>query len=74
MRELLWCVGRAPVMWCQVHQQCRAPVGRMRAEIQQQMSDDYARQFVAAIRADLKVRRNEDAINAMKKRLAASGG
>jgi len=49
-------------------------VGRMRAEIQQQMSDDYARQFVAAIRADLKVRRNEDAINAMKKRLAASGG
>ena len=49
-------------------------VGRMRAEIQQQTADDYARQFVAAIRADLKVRRNEKAIDAMKKRLATQGG
>jgi peptidyl-prolyl cis-trans isomerase D len=49
-------------------------VGRMKAEIEQQVSDDYARQFVSAIRADLKVRRNEDAIEAMKKRFAAQGG
>jgi peptidyl-prolyl cis-trans isomerase D len=49
-------------------------VGRMKAEIEQQVSDDYARQFVSAIRADLKVRRNDDAIEAMKKRFAAQGG
>lgn len=48
-------------------------VGRMRLEIQQQMSDDYAREFVSAIRDDLKVRRNEAAIQAMKKRLATNG-
>lgn len=49
-------------------------VGRMKSEIEQQVSDDYARQFVAAIRADLKVKRNQDAIEAMKKRFASQGG
>jgi peptidyl-prolyl cis-trans isomerase D len=48
-------------------------VGRMRAEIQQQNSDDYARQFVAAMREDLKVRRNEKAIQSMKQRFASQG-
>jgi peptidyl-prolyl cis-trans isomerase D len=49
-------------------------VGRMRVELQQSTSDDYARQFVAAIREDLKVRRNDDEINAFKKRLTANPG
>ena len=48
-------------------------VGRMRAEIQQQTSDDYARQFVAAMREDLKVRRNDKAIQSMKQRFASQG-
>ena len=48
-------------------------VGRMRAEIQQQNSDDYARQFVAAMREDLKVRRNDKAIQSMKQRFASQG-
>ena len=49
-------------------------VGRMRAEIQQQNADDYARQFVGAMRDDLKVRRNEKAIQGMKQRFASQGG
>ena len=48
-------------------------VGRMRAEIQQQTSDDYARQFVAAMREDLRVRRNDKAIQSMKQRFASQG-
>lgn len=49
-------------------------VGRMRAELQQATSDDYARQFVAAIRQDMKTERNEKAINALKQRFLSSGG
>jgi len=49
-------------------------VGRMRADIQQQLSDDYTRQFVNAIRADLKVRKNDKAIEEYRKRLASTGG
>jgi len=49
-------------------------VGRMRADIQQQLSDDYTRQFVNAIRADLKVRKNDKAIEEYRKRLATVGG
>jgi len=48
-------------------------IGQMRSELQQATSDDYARQFVAAIREDIKVRRNEDAIRALKQRFATSG-
>ena len=46
-------------------------IGQMRSELQQAASDDYARQFVAAIREEIKVRRNEGAIRALKQRLAA---
>jgi len=49
-------------------------VGRMRVELQQPTSDDYARQFVAAVREDLKVRRNQGEIEAFKKRLTANTG
>ncbi len=48
-------------------------IGQMRGELQQATSDDYARQFVAAIREDVKVRRNESAIRALKQRFAAAG-
>ena len=48
-------------------------IGQMRGELQQATSDDYARQFVAAIREDIKVRRNENAIKALKRRFASAG-
>jgi peptidyl-prolyl cis-trans isomerase D len=49
-------------------------IGSMAHELQQAMEDDYARQFLAAIRAELKVKRNDSAIAEMKRRLATSGG
>ncbi len=48
-------------------------IGQMRGELQQATSDDYARQFVSAIREDIKVRRNESAIQALKRRFASAG-
>ncbi|HEX6660430.1 MAG TPA: peptidylprolyl isomerase [Sphingomicrobium sp.] len=48
-------------------------IGQMRGELEQAVSDDYARQFVSAIREDIKVRRNEDAIRALKQRFARAG-
>jgi hypothetical protein len=45
----------------------------MQGELRQAMSQDYAEQFLAALKADLKVRRNESAIAATKKRITASG-
>jgi peptidyl-prolyl cis-trans isomerase D len=47
--------------------------GRTQAELRQPTANEYAEQFVAAMREDLKVRRNEKAIQAMKKRYATSG-
>lgn len=49
-------------------------ISRMQNELQQAISDDYAAQLMAAIRADMKVRRNESAIAAEKRRLASTGG
>ncbi len=51
-----------------------ALIGQMQSELQQSVAEDYARQFVAAVRADVKAKRNEAAIQAMKSRLASSGG
>ena len=48
-------------------------IGQMRGELQQATSDDYAREFVAAIREDMKVRRNDSAIRALKQRFASAG-
>jgi peptidyl-prolyl cis-trans isomerase D len=48
-------------------------ISRMQNELQQPVSDDYARQFLAAARSQLKLERNEAAIAAMKARLASTG-
>ena len=50
-----------------------ALIARMQTELQQSTADDYARQFLAAARADVKVKRNDSAIQALKTRLATSG-
>lgn len=49
-------------------------IGTMTHELARAAEDDYARQFIAAVRADLKVKRNDSAISTMKQRLATSGG
>jgi peptidyl-prolyl cis-trans isomerase D len=51
-----------------------ALIGQMRSALQQGAADNYARQFIAAVRADTKIKRNADAIQALKQRLATSGG
>ena len=49
-------------------------ISRMQNELAGRAAQDYAQQFVAAVRADMKVKRNEDAIKAVKTRIIASGG
>jgi peptidyl-prolyl cis-trans isomerase D len=49
-------------------------IAQMQRELSQEASDDYARQLVAAMRADLKVKRNDKAIKALKQQLTSSGG
>jgi peptidyl-prolyl cis-trans isomerase D len=48
-------------------------IGQMRTELGQASAQDYAQEFIAAIRADLKIKRNEKAIQAEKQRIASSG-
>ena len=48
-------------------------ITQMRAELQQSLADDYARQFVAAIREDVTVQRNDEAIAALKKQIVSGG-
>jgi peptidyl-prolyl cis-trans isomerase D len=48
-------------------------ISQMQNELQQSASDDYAREFVAALREEMKAKRNEAAIQALKTRLATSG-
>jgi peptidyl-prolyl cis-trans isomerase D len=50
-----------------------ALIGQMQSELQRSVAEDYAREFVAAVRADVKAKRNDAAIQAMKTRLASSG-
>ena len=45
----------------------------MQTELQDAVAEDYARQFVAAVRADMKAKRNDSAIQAEKTRIATSG-
>ena len=45
-------------------------ISQMERELQQGVSEDYARQFLAAVRADVKAKRNPAAIKTMKARLA----
>jgi peptidyl-prolyl cis-trans isomerase D len=51
-----------------------ALIGQMQNELQQAASDDYAREFLAAMRKELGAKRNESAIQSMKTRMLASGG
>jgi hypothetical protein len=43
-------------------------------EFSDAVSQEYAEQFMAAIRKDVGVKRNQDAIEAAKKRITSSGG
>ena len=47
-------------------------IGRVQNDFQEAVVDEYARQFVGAIRQSLGVKRNEDAIAAARKRLSGS--
>ena len=47
-------------------------IGKVQGDLQQSVSEDYGRQFQAAVRAEMKVKRNESAIAATKSRLASS--
>ena len=51
-----------------------ALIGQMRSELQQAVGQDYAAQFIAAIRAEMKVKRNQAAINAQKQRMLTGAG
>jgi peptidyl-prolyl cis-trans isomerase D len=47
-------------------------ISRMQGELADPLQQEYAQQFVAAMRAELKVKRNESAINALRARLASA--
>lgn len=51
-----------------------ALIGQMQSELQQGVSEDYARQLLAAMRKQLGAERNESAIAAAKKRIVSGGG
>jgi len=46
-------------------------INQMQTELQQSLSEDYARQFIAAMRAEMKATTNVAAIQALKVRLAS---
>jgi peptidyl-prolyl cis-trans isomerase D len=49
-------------------------IGQMASELGQATSQDYAQEFIAALRRDLKAKRNDSAIQAFKTRIVSSGG
>jgi peptidyl-prolyl cis-trans isomerase D len=49
-------------------------IGQMQTELQQGISEDYAQEFLAALRQEIGSKRNESAIQAMKTRMLQSGG
>jgi peptidyl-prolyl cis-trans isomerase D len=51
-----------------------ALIGRMQNELQEGVSQEYAQQFLAAMRKDVGVERNESAIQALKTRILRNGG
>lgn len=51
-----------------------ALIGQMQNELQQAVADDYAREFLAAMRKELGTKRNESAIQGLKTRMISSGG
>lgn len=48
-----------------------ALIGKVQGDLARTVSEDYGRQFQAAVRAEMKVKRNESAIAATKSRLAS---
>jgi peptidyl-prolyl cis-trans isomerase D len=48
-------------------------IGQVRSELGQAAAQDYAQQFVADLKRDLKVKRNDSAIQAFRTRLLTSG-
>ncbi|HYX45742.1 MAG TPA: hypothetical protein VE820_02800, partial [Sphingomicrobium sp.] len=51
-----------------------ALIGQMQNELQQGVSQDYGQEFLAAMRKELGVKRNEGAIQSFKARMMSSGG
>jgi peptidyl-prolyl cis-trans isomerase D len=51
-----------------------ALIAKMQSELQEAAAEDYAREFVAAARREMKVQRNESAIAATKARITRGGG
>ena len=51
-----------------------ALIGRTANDLQDAISDEYARQFVASLRKEMNAKRNEAAIQGMKARMISSGG
>jgi peptidyl-prolyl cis-trans isomerase D len=49
-------------------------IARMQSELKDPVSQDYAQQFVAAMRAQMEVKRNDSEIRALKARMTAGGG
>ncbi len=49
-------------------------IAQMQGELRRSLSEDYATQFMSAVRARMNVKRNESAIQAEKARITASGG
>jgi peptidyl-prolyl cis-trans isomerase D len=48
-------------------------ITQVQGELNQATSQDYAEEFVAAIKRQVKIKRNESAIEAFRARLATSG-
>jgi peptidyl-prolyl cis-trans isomerase D len=48
-------------------------ISRMQTELKEGLSEDYARQFLTALRQEMKVERNEKAIAASQARLKQGG-
>ena len=51
-----------------------ALIGQMQQELQQALVQDYAAQFVTAVRKEMNIRRNDKVIAAQKQRIAAGSG
>jgi peptidyl-prolyl cis-trans isomerase D len=49
-------------------------IGQVQGELSRSSSGDYAEQFLADMKRDMKAKRNESAIQAFKSRLVSSGG
>jgi peptidyl-prolyl cis-trans isomerase D len=51
-----------------------ALISRMQSELSDPVAQDYARQFLAAMRSEMSIKRNDAEIQALKARLISGGG